>query len=278
MKTLTLLILALLCMLALLTAPAGACAAPTAASDIPAPTTKDWAAIAALPDWSGVWIPDVVDQMKQASTNPPPWTPAAARKAAALVAQEQAGQPKGLFVDCLPEGLPSLMLITHNPVEFVFTPGRVLLLGESDGDRQRRIYTDGRPHPANPDPTFFGHAIGHWEGGTLVVDTTGVLPETYIAVSEAIGLPNDGGLHVVERIHLTAPDTLADDLTIEAPKVLSAPWKTTRLFYRHRERSAEIGEGVCLQGRFAEGVDKAGDAVFVPLQFDADGSPIPPKS
>jgi len=209
--------------LAILAAPS----ARTAGEPLPAnpsPSARAWSAIADLPDWSGVWVPDVLDQGRQMKTNPPPWTPVAARKVAALAAQEAAGRPKGLFVDCLPEGLPALMLITHNPVEFVFTPGRVLLLGESDGDRQRRIYTDGRAHPANPDPSFFGHSVGRWEGDTLVIDTIGVLPETYVAVSEAIGLPNDGGLHIVERIHLTAPDTLADELTIaveDHPPVLS---------------------------------------------------------
>jgi hypothetical protein len=82
---------------------------------------------------------------------------------------------------------------------------------------------------------------------------------------------------VVERLHLTAPDTLTDDLTITAPHVLTAPWKTSRIFYRHRARQDEIGEGVCLQGKFAEGVDSHGDAIFTPLQYAADGSPLPPK-
>jgi hypothetical protein len=243
----------------------------------PAPTPKDWAAIAALPDWSGVWVPDVVDQFRKVNTNAPPWNSKAAQEASALTAAEQAGHPKGLFVDCLPNGIPALMLIPHNPLEFVFSPGRVLVLGESDGDRQRRIYTDGRGHPADPDPTFYGHSIGHWEGDTLVVDTVGVLPETYLAVSESVGVANNGDLHVVERLHLSAPDTLTDDLTITAPHALTAPWKTSRIFYRHRERQYEIGEGICLQGKFAESVDSHGDAVFVPLQYAADGSPLPPK-
>jgi hypothetical protein len=243
----------------------------------PAPAPKDWAAIAALPDWSGVWVPDVADQFRKEKTNPPPWTSKAREETIALYAAEQAGHPKGLFVDCLPNGLPALMLITHNALEFVFSPGRVLVLGESDGNRQRRIYTDGRGHPADPDPTFFGHSIGHWEGDTLVVDTVGVLPETYLAVSESVGVPNNGDLHVQERLHLTAPDTLTDDLTIIAPHELTAPWKTSRIFYRHRARQDEISEGVCLQGKFAESVDSHGDASFVPLQYAADGSPLPPK-
>jgi hypothetical protein len=266
---------AVLVLLSLLAVAPARAAAPDPGA--PAPTTQDWAAIAKLPDWSGVWVPDVIDQSQQIRSNPPPWTAASAAKAAALAAQERAGHPKGLFVDCLPEGLPAMMLITHNPIEFVFAPGRVLLLGESDGNRLRRIYTDGRGHPADPDPTFFGHAIGHWEDDTLVVDTVAVLPETYIAISEAVGLANDGDLHVVERMHLIGPDTLADDLTIEAPKVLASPWRTRRIFYRHRESTSEIYEGVCLQGRFAEGVDAQGDAAFTPLQFDAEGAPIPPK-
>jgi len=62
----------------------------------PAPSAKAWAAIAARPDWSGVWLPDVIDQAMQIKTNPPPWTDAAGRKAAALAAQETEGRPKGL--------------------------------------------------------------------------------------------------------------------------------------------------------------------------------------
>ena len=252
-------------------------AEPSRAFD-PAPTTKDWATLAALPDWSGVWVPDINDHQKHITSNPPPWLPAAAAKAAALDAEERAGHPRGLFVNCLPEGMPSLMLITHNSIEFLFVPGRVIMLGESDGGRERRIYTDGRSHPSDPDPSFHGHSIGHWEGDTLVVDTVGILPESYIAVSEAVGLANNGDLHVIERLRVSAPNTLTDELTIIAPKIFSAPWKTTRVFFRDRARQHEIVEGSCLQGKYAEGVDANGDAAFIPLKFDDQGAPIPPDS
>lgn len=251
-----------------------ACASGTAHTQV---ATSDWAALAALPDWSGTWIPDVADQSAQITGNPPPWLPAVAAQAARLAAEEKAGRPKGLFVDCLPHGMPALMLKSHNPIEFLFTPGRVTLLGESDGNRLRRIFTDGRGHSDDPDPTFFGESVGRWEGDTLVVDTLGVLPQTYIAVSEAVGIPNDGDLHVVERIHLTAPDVLADELTITAPKVLSAPWKTTRLFKRKRGAAFEITEGVCLQGKFRETTDSDGHAAFAPLEYQTGGAPAPPK-
>ena len=71
--------------------------------------------------------------------------------------------------------MPSWMLMTHNAMEILFTPGRITMLGEGDGNRMRRIYTDGRRHPEDPDLTIHGHSIGHWEGDTLVVDTVGII-------------------------------------------------------------------------------------------------------
>jgi hypothetical protein len=242
----------------------------------PPPKAQDWAELAKLPDWSGVWVPDQGDQNRQVTSNPPPWNPAVARQIAALNAQEEAGNPKGLFIDCLPEGMPSWMLITHNAMEILFTPGRVTLLGESDGSRLRRIYTDGRGHPDDPDPTFHGHSIGHWEGDTLVVDTIGVVPQTWIAVSEAVGIPNDGDLHVVERIHLAGPDVLHDDLEITAPHVLTGPWKTTRIFKRQRAQKFDIVEGECLQGSFHDATDSFGNAIYAPVPQDNGNTLAPP--
>jgi hypothetical protein len=230
-----------------------------------------------LPDWSGAWVPDLADQVKQIQSNPAPWTRAAAKQIVQQQVDAAAGRPHGLFPNCLPEGMPSWMLITHNAFEVLFTPGRVTLLGESDGNRLRRIYVDGRGHPADVDPTFHGHSIGHWEGQTLMVDTVGVLPEVLIAVSESMGLPNNGDLHVIERLHLTEPDVLHDDLTVIAPHVLSQPWQTTRVFKRYRGPGSEFVEGVCRQGDFAEGRDDNGNAVFV-IQNQDNGNPVsPPK-
>jgi hypothetical protein len=241
------------------------------------PRAKDWAKLAQLPDWSGVWNPNVTDQNAQIVSNPMPWKPEVLPQIEQLVAEEKAGRPKGLFVDCLPEAMPSWMLITHNALEFVYAPGRVLILGELDGNRLRRIYTDGRPHPDDPDPSFHGHSIGHWEGTTLVVDTVGILPETYVAVSESVGIPNNGDVHVIERFHLGDKDILHDDIEIIAPHVLSRPWKTTRKYFRQRARKYEIVEGVCLQGYFSTRRDAHGNAVFTPIPQTEGGNPVPPK-
>jgi len=249
------------------------CAVPAAlAQTDPPPNAADWAALAKLPDWSGTWTPNVSDQVRRIKTDPVPWTPAVATQIAALVAEEKAGNPRGLFVNCLPEGTPSWMLISHNALEILFSPGRVTLLGESDGNRLRRIYTDGRPHAADPDPSFHGESIGHWEGDTLVIDTIGVLPQAIIAVSEAVGVPNNGDLHVIEHLHLTGPDTLQDDLEIIAPHVLREPWKTSRIFYRQRAKKYEIVEGVCLQGSFIDGTDANGNTIFSPVP-QVNGNP-----
>ncbi len=142
------------------------------------------------------------DQIAQEKSNPPPWKPAIAKQIAKMYADEKAGHPFEVIDHCFPTGMPSWMLITHNAFEVLFTPGRVTILGEGDGNRMRRIYTDGRPHPPDPDPSFHGHSVGHWEGGTLVIDTIAVLPQAYLAVNEAVGVPNNGDMHIVERMHL----------------------------------------------------------------------------
>jgi hypothetical protein len=267
-------------LVALLAVPALARAAEPAKKSIvnPPPTAQEWADLAKLPDWSGVWNPKISDQDAQARTNMPPWTPKAAAQIAYMLAEEKAGRPPPIFVDCLPEAMPSWMLVSHNAMEFLFTPGRVTILGESDGGRLRRIYTDGRPHPEDPDPTFHGHSIGHWEGDVLVVDTVGVIPQAYIAISEAAGVPNNGDMHIVERIHLAAPDILNDDLEITAPHVLTATWKTTRIYFRQWARKFDIVEGVCLQGSFSEKVDKDGNAIFVPIAKEWGGNLTAPNA
>ena len=110
----------------------------------PAPTAKDYADLAKLPDWSGVWDPKTSDQNAQIRSNPPPWNAKAQAEVRKMFDEFRAGKPRPIVVNCLPHGMPSWMLITHNPMEILFTPGRVTMLGDGDGNRMRRIYTDGR--------------------------------------------------------------------------------------------------------------------------------------
>ncbi|WP_407157984.1 hypothetical protein [Bradyrhizobium sp. STM 3557] len=231
------------------------------------------AALANPPDLSGVWLPDIRDQKRQETANMPPWKPEIVPQVQHLISEEKAGRPFLVLSHCLPHGMPSWMLMTHNAFELLTTPGRITMLGEVDGNRMRRIYLDGRQHPEDPDLTLFGHSVGHWEGDTLVVDTTAIVPQAFIAISEAVGIPNDGDMHVIERLHLTAPSELHDDLEITAPKVLSSTWKTTRIFRRYPDRHYEITEGECVQEGLTPGKDKNGHDIFVPnAQQDEYGS------
>jgi hypothetical protein len=254
-------------------------AAPAGPSPVmnPAPKAEDWAALSKLPDWSGYWIPNIRDQTAQETNNTPPWNAKVAKEMAVARADEKAGKPWGLFANCLPEGLPSGMLVNHVGMEWVFTPGRVMMFGDGDANKLRRIYTDGRAPTPDVNPTLYGESIGRWDGDTLVVNTIGILPQAIVAINQAVGVPNDGDMQVVERIRLAGPDTLHDELTITAPKIFSKPWKTTRIFTRDRRRLAEIREAVCVQGAmFVEGTDKGGHASWTPAEYDLDsGTPKP---
>jgi hypothetical protein len=227
---------------------------------------------AAPADFDGVWIPDVKDQHRQEIENVPPWKPEIVPQIQRLIAEEKAGRPFLVLSHCLPHGMPTWMLISHNAFEWLTTPGRVTMLGEVDGNRMRRIYTDGRSRPEDPDPTLHGYSIGHWEGDVLVVDTTAIAPQAYIAPSEAVGVPNNGDMHIVERLYLAKPNVLYDDLEIMAPKVLTAPWKTTRIFRRYPDRHYEIIEGECEQEDLIPGNDQYGNDIFVSHPQNPDGS------
>jgi hypothetical protein len=231
-----------------------------------------------LPDWSGLWTP-----LREEGKNPfgqgdPKWTPEAQTQIDALKAADKSGVPKNIYIDCLPEGMPSYVIMTLNAQEFLFTPGRVTILGEFDGNRLRRIYTDGRGHPPDPDPTFNGHSIGHWEGDVLVVDTVGLLPQNFLPLGQAVGLPNNGGMHIVEHIRPLGPDKLLFELDITAPKVLAETWHVTRTFTRLADRQAEIVEASCRQGDFIPGKDQSGNDIWLPIAHDQGGAPLPTGS
>jgi hypothetical protein len=111
----------------------------------------------------------------------------------------------------------------------------------------RTIYTDGRDHPKDLDPTWMGNAVGHWEGDTLVVDTVGFNDKTWI---DRAGHPHSDQLHVIERIRRTDHDTLQDDITIDDPKAYTKPWTTRKMFKLHADW--ELLEDICEeQGDYA---------------------------
>jgi hypothetical protein len=206
------------------------------------PQGSDWKSIAQLPDWSGVWDIDWRSFNGSAATGekPPRLTPEyAARHAQFLAAQKRGEAQQTQTANCVPPGMPGIMAQPY-PIEFLFTPGKVTLAIEAYA-QMRRVFTDGRPHPPDPDPTFQGHSIGHWEGDTLAVDTVAILPVTHIAP----GIEHSDELRIEERIRRVSPDTLEIRTTLHDSKALLEPLTLIRNYKRHLDW--DIKEYVCQQ-------------------------------
>jgi hypothetical protein len=222
-------------------------AAAAAAGTAPATADNAYAPLAKLPDWNGVWEPLRMARPQAARNGAPPAPPKLTPKYAPQYAayQEKNRTTPGInFVspvaNCVPPGLPVSMLQPY-PIEFLFTPGRVTILIETYS-MVRRIYTDGSPLPEEPDPSYQGTSVGHWEGDTLVVETTGILPET----SPLTGiLGHSDKMRVTERMHLAEPDVLEITTTVSDPEVFTEPYTSTTRYQRHRDW--KIMEYVCAQ-------------------------------
>jgi hypothetical protein len=126
------------------------------------------------------------------------------------------------------------------PYEFLLTPGQVTIVGEAYMI-VRHIYTDGRPLPKDPDPTFFGSSVGHWERKTLVVESVGFSPLTTIDMLT----PHSDKMRILERFKLLDPDTMQITTTVIDPIALTRPYTTTRILKRHRDWT--IDEYICEQ-------------------------------
>lgn len=145
----------------------------------------------------------------------------------------------GKDVGCFPPGVPRIY-IQPFPFEIIQLPGRVIELFEFD-HHVRQVWTDGRQHPKDPDPTWMGDSIGHWEGDTLVVDTVGFNDKTWV---DRGGLPHSDQLHVIERIRRPSHDTLEINFTIDDPKTYVKPWMGQRIY--QLQPKWDIKEFMCL--------------------------------
>jgi hypothetical protein len=126
---------------------------------------------------------------------------------------------------CLPPGTPRIYLQPF-PFQIVQTPKEIVMIFEYD-HTVRQIFMDGRPHPEDITASYMGHSIGKWDGDTLVVDTVGFNEKTWL---DRDGHPHSDQLHVVERFHRLDRDNMTMDLTMEDPKALAKPWKSTLYF------------------------------------------------
>lgn len=105
--------------------------------------------------------------------------------------------------------------------QIVATPDLVVLLSETFHGYQL-VPTDGREHPPLP-PARRGHAVGHWEGDTFVVEVENFTDDTWIWAEGRVSFHSDA-MRVVERYRRVAADTLVIDATVYDPEVLTEPW------------------------------------------------------
>jgi len=89
------------------------------------------------------------------------------------------------------------------------------------------IYLDGREHPKNLEPTWFGHSIGKWDGDTLIIDSVGFNGYTRL---DTIGHPHSDALHMIQTMRRTDEGHIAYTVTIDDPKAYTKIWKNERTF------------------------------------------------
>lgn len=122
-------------------------------------------------------------------------------------------------VSCLPSGIPEKDNIPDG-LKLVQTEDLVILLHESR-TIYRQIFTDGRQLPKDPQPTWMGYSIGHWEKDTFVVETIGQNGKTWLDMR---GLPGTESLRVIERFSRPKIGQMDVEVTIDDPKAYTKPW------------------------------------------------------
>jgi hypothetical protein len=125
---------------------------------------------------------------------------------------------------CLPAGLTRQMN-TPMPLEIFQLPKRVAILWEAWNTFV--VIPLDRDHPKDPDPTWMGNSVGHWEGDSLVVDSIGFNDRTRL---DTIGHPHSDQLHVIQRFTRTDPTHIAYEVTVDDPKAYTRPWTNRRVF------------------------------------------------
>ncbi len=199
-------------------------------------------AASATPDFSGVWFIDKYKRNILPNEDPPfqPWAEALFKKRNFENTHRSPDSGPDPTERCIPPGIPRSMLQPF-PWEIVQARDRVIMIFEYQS-LIRQIFTDGRGHPADLQPTYMGNAIGHFEGNTLVIDTTGFNDKTWL---DPMGLPHSDALHVVEHLRRVDHDTLVDQYTIDDPKAYTKTWTTERTF--KLKPDWQIQEYVCAE-------------------------------
>jgi hypothetical protein len=139
---------------------------------------------------------------------------------------------------CLPMGLMQFHMHPQ-PRKIVQTPKQLVIMYEANFGL-RQIFTDGRGMPNDPEPWWYGYSIGHWDGDTLVVETTGYHDDIWLDIW---GSPMTSAAQTIERFRRPNYGTMQIDVTIDDPKAYTKPF-TVRVNHR-LSADSELMEFIC---------------------------------
>ena len=168
--------------------------------------------------------PDAVDNANlylpsNLSIDEIPWQPWARTEYDARQASLTKDDP---HTRCKPSGGPRMF---HTPYGFeivqLLDTNEIMFLQVGSPHSWRRIFMDGRDHPAGLEPSWFGHSVGHWEGDSLVVDSVGFNDKFWMSRE---GVPHTTQLHLTERFTRTNFYTMVYQVTVDDPGAYTAPW------------------------------------------------------
>ena len=148
---------------------------------------------------------------------------------------------------CKPSG-GAREFFTPYGVEFNDIPElkRIFIMDIGGPHTYRIIYMDGRQHPKNLEPSYYGDSIGHWEGDTLVVDTIGFNERFWM---DREGSPHTEKLHFTERFTRMDMNNLKYEITVDDPGAYTATWSTG--FVLRWSPGQELFEYVCQDNNHA---------------------------
>lgn len=159
-----------------------------------------------------------------------------------------------IYYRCISRGLLGSVIpvVYNNGNQIIQAPGYVVFRNEMIHEA-RVIPLDGRPHIGQNIREYMGDSRGHWEGNTLVVETTNFTDKDAIG-SNGAGYPGDPGYHskdlkIIERFTRVDPDTLNYEATVIDPKTWTKPW--TILIPLKRDNKYQIFEYACHEGNYA---------------------------
>jgi hypothetical protein len=194
----------------------------------PAPRTAD-----GKPDLSGLWTNQTV---RTANANFPgcdavsdefiniaakltgglPYQPWAKDLVKTRQSEQRVNDPMS---HCIPIG-PVRLHTWNGPRKLVQTPGLLIVMNEPDTSF-RQIFTDGRPLPKDPNPSWNGYSSARWEGDRLVVQTIGLRDRMWL---DSTGNPLTDAATITERFHRLDFGHLEIEVTVDDPKAYTQPW------------------------------------------------------